>query len=50
VYPVGHVQFNSQHYSAIKAFQVQWRDGSTVLVWPKVAGGSTIQAPVPGLQ
>ncbi len=50
MYPVGHVQFTAQHYSAIKAFQVQWRDGATVVVWPKVAGGSSVQAPVAGLQ
>jgi branched-chain amino acid transport system substrate-binding protein len=48
-YPVGHVQFNAQHYSAIKAFQTQWRDGATVVVWPKIAGGSSVQAPVAGL-
>jgi branched-chain amino acid transport system substrate-binding protein len=50
MYPVGHVQFNSLHYSAIKAFQVQWRNGSTVIVWPKVKGGSSVQAPVAGLK
>jgi branched-chain amino acid transport system substrate-binding protein len=50
MYALGHVQFNSQNFSAVKAFQVQWRNGSTVIVWPKVAGGSSVQAPVAGLQ
>jgi branched-chain amino acid transport system substrate-binding protein len=50
LYALGHVQFNTQNYSAVKAFQVQWRNGSTVIVWPKVAGGSSVQAPVAGLQ
>jgi branched-chain amino acid transport system substrate-binding protein len=49
-YPLGHVKFNSQHYSAVKAFQTQWRNGATVIVWPKVKGGSSVQAPVAGLQ
>jgi branched-chain amino acid transport system substrate-binding protein len=49
-YALGHVQFNQQNYSAVKAFQVQWRNGSTVIVWPKVSGGSSVQAPVAGLQ
>jgi hypothetical protein len=44
------VQFNSQHYSAVKAFQTQWRNGATVIVWPKVKGGSSVQAPVAGLK
>jgi branched-chain amino acid transport system substrate-binding protein len=50
MYPVGHVKFNSLHYSAVKAFQVQWRNGSTVIVWPKIKGGSSVQAPVAGLK
>jgi branched-chain amino acid transport system substrate-binding protein len=50
MYPVGQVKFNSQHYSPIKAFQTQWRNGSTVIVWPKVSGGSSVQAPVAGLK
>jgi branched-chain amino acid transport system substrate-binding protein len=50
MYPVGHVQFNKLHYSAVKAFQVQWRNGSTVIVWPKIKGGSSVQAPVAGLK
>jgi branched-chain amino acid transport system substrate-binding protein len=49
-YPVGHVQFNSQHYSAIKAFQTQWENGNTEIVWPKIAGGGSVQAPVSGLK
>jgi branched-chain amino acid transport system substrate-binding protein len=48
-YPTGKVQFTPQHYSAIPAVQTQWRDGATVIVWPKVAGGETLQAPVAGL-
>jgi branched-chain amino acid transport system substrate-binding protein len=50
MYPVGHVKFNSQNYSPVKAFQVQWRNGSSVIVWPKIKGGSSVQAPVAGLQ
>lgn len=49
-YPLGKVHFTSQHYSAVKAFQTQWRNGATVIVWPKVAGGSSVQAPVAGLK
>ena len=49
LFPLGHVQFNSQHFSAVKAFQVQWRNGNTVIVWPKIKGGSSVQAPVSGL-
>lgn len=49
-YALGPVKFNSQNFSAVKAFQTQWRDGSTVIVWPKVSGGSSVQAPVQGLQ
>jgi branched-chain amino acid transport system substrate-binding protein len=49
LYPTGKVKFNGQHYSAIPAVQTQWRDGATVVVWPKVDGGSTLEAPVAGL-
>jgi branched-chain amino acid transport system substrate-binding protein len=49
MYAVGKVKFNDQHYSAVPAVQTQWRDGGTVIVWPKVDGGSTLEAPVAGL-
>jgi len=50
MFPSGHVKFTSQHYYAVKAFQTQWRNGNTVIVWPKVTGGSSVQAPVVGLK
>jgi hypothetical protein len=43
------VKFTPQHYSAIPAVQVQWENGDTQIVWPKVKGGGTLQAPVSGL-
>jgi branched-chain amino acid transport system substrate-binding protein len=49
-YPVGHVQFNALHYSAVKAFQTQWENGNTEIVWPKIPGGGSVKAPVAGLK
>jgi branched-chain amino acid transport system substrate-binding protein len=48
-YATGPVKFTPQHYSAIPAVQVQWENGDTQIVWPKVKGGGTLQAPVSGL-
>jgi branched-chain amino acid transport system substrate-binding protein len=48
-YATGPVKFAPQHYSAIPAVQVQWENGDTQIVWPKISGGGTLQAPVSGL-
>lgn len=50
MFPVGHIKFNAKHYDALKTFQTQWRNGNTVIVWPKVKGGSSVQSPVSGLK
>ncbi len=47
-YPVGHIQFASNHADAIPALMLQWQNGDTVQVYPPVSG-VTLEAPAKGL-
>jgi branched-chain amino acid transport system substrate-binding protein len=47
-YTIGPIKFGANHASAIQAIVLQWQNGNTVQVYPKVAG-ATLEAPLPGL-
>ena len=49
LYPVGQVKFGSNHAAITVPLEEQWQNGKNVQICPQVAGGGTIEAPVPGL-
>jgi branched-chain amino acid transport system substrate-binding protein len=48
-YPVGHIQFATNHTAPLTAVMDQWQGTNMVRVYPTTQGATALESPVPGL-
>lgn len=48
-YPVGHIQFGSNHTAPLIAGMDQWQGQNMVRVYPASQGAANVESPIPGL-